>query len=65
MISHIQNEILKQKNFAGSGLEGKPKLLNAFFSKLVLCQNYETLHTRFNSGSFSSTDLKFGSFIAK
>ena len=41
-IAHIQNEILKQKNFTGSGFEGTPKLLKAFFSRLFLCQNYET-----------------------
>ena len=43
MISHIQNEILKQKHFTGSGFEGTPKLLKVFFSRLILCQNYETL----------------------
>ena len=43
MISQIQNEILKQKYFTGSRFEGTPKLLNAFFSKLFLFQNYETL----------------------
>ena len=32
--SHIQNEILKQKNFTGSGLEGPPKLLKAFFLEI-------------------------------
>ena len=43
MISHIQNEILKQKYVTGSGLEGTPKLLKAFYSRSILCQNYETL----------------------
>ena len=43
VISHIPNEILKQKNFTGSGFEGTPKLLKAFLSRLYLCQNYETL----------------------
>ena len=43
MISHIQNEILKQKIFTGSGFEWAPKLLKAFFARLFLCQNYETL----------------------
>ena len=43
VISHIQNEILKQKNLTGSEFEGAPKLLKAFFSRLFLCQNYETL----------------------
>ena len=43
MISYIQNTILKKKNFIGSGLEGTPKLLKAFFSRLFLCQNYKTL----------------------
>ena len=42
MISHIQNEILKQKNLTGSGFEGTPKLLKAF-TRPFLCQNYETL----------------------
>ena len=37
MISHIQNEILKQKNLTGSGFE------KAFFSRQFLCQNHETL----------------------
>ena len=43
VISHIQNEILKQKNFTGSRFEGTPKLLKAFFSRQFSCQNYETL----------------------
>ena len=40
---HIQNEILKQKNFTGNGFEGTQKLLKAFFSRQFLCKNYETL----------------------
>ena len=32
MISHRQNEILKQKNLTGSGFEGTPKLLKELFS---------------------------------
>ena len=49
IVSHVdrsdetQNEILKQKNFTGSGIEGTPKLLESFFSRLFLCQNYEAL----------------------
>ena len=43
VISHIQNELLKQKNLTGSEFEGMPRLLKAFFSRLLLCQNYETL----------------------
>ena len=43
MISHIQNEISKQKNFTGNGFEGMLKLLKVLFSRLFLCQNYETL----------------------
>ena len=43
VISHIQNEILKQKNLTGSEFQGAPKLLKAFSSRLFLCQNYETL----------------------
>ena len=43
VISHIQNEILKQKNLTGSEFEGAPKLFKAFFSRPFLCQNYETL----------------------
>ena len=43
VISHIQNEILKQKNLTRSEFQGAPKLLKAFFSRLFLCQNYETL----------------------
>ena len=42
LVSHLQNEILKQKNLTGSEFEGAPKLLKAFFSRLFLCQNYET-----------------------
>ena len=40
VVSHTQNEILKQKNLTGSEFEGAPKLFKAFF---FLCQNYETL----------------------
>ena len=43
VVSHIQNEILKRKTLTGSEFEGTPKLLKAFFSRLFLCQNYETL----------------------
>ena len=46
VVSHIQNEILKQKNLTGSEFEGAPKLLKAFFSRLFLCQNYETLEVQ-------------------
>ena len=63
VISHIQNEILKQKNFPGSEFEGAPKLLKAFFSRLFLCQNYETLEVQTRAFS-SSTGLKFANFIA-
>ena len=63
VISHTHNEILKEKNFTGSEFEGTPKLFKAFFSRLFLWQNYDTRGS--NLGSFSSTDLKFGSFIAK
>ena len=59
MISPIKNEILKQKNFTGCGLEGTPKLLNASFSRLFLCQNYETLEVPARA-VFLFTDLKFG-----
>ena len=34
--------ILKQKKITESGIEGAPKLLKAFSSRLFLCQNYET-----------------------
>ena len=51
VISHIQNEILKQKNFTGSGFEGTPKL----FSKLS-SQDYfyiKTMkHSRLQLGHF-------------
>ena len=63
-ISYTQRDF-EQKNFIGSGFEGAPKLLKAFFSRLFLWQNYETLEVPCNSGSFLSTDLKFGTFIAK
>ena len=49
-ISHIQNEILKQKKLTGSEFEGAPKLLKAFFSRLFLCQNYETLEVSTQAG---------------
>ena len=35
VVSHIQNEILKQKNFTGSEFEGAPKLLKAFFLETI------------------------------
>ena len=63
MISHIQNKILKQKILAGTGLEGMPKLLKALFSRLFLCQNYETLEVP-TQAVFCPLILKFGSFIA-
>ena len=43
VIFHLQNQILKQITVTGSGFERTPKLLKAFFSRLFLCQNYETL----------------------
>ena len=43
MISHTHNKILKQKNFTEGGFEGAPKLSKAFFLRLILWQNYETL----------------------
>ena len=61
---HVQDEILKQKYFTGSKIEGTPKLLKAFFARLFLQQNYETLEV-FNSDSVTSTHLQFGLFIAK
>ena len=33
----------EQKIFTRSGLEGGPKLLKAFFSRLFSCKNYEAL----------------------
>ena len=66
MISHTPSEILKQKNFTGSGFEGAPKLLKAFFSRVETLFTTKLGDTRGSkSGSFSSTDLKFGSFTAK
>ena len=35
MISHTRNEILKQKNFTGSGFEGAQKVLKAFFLQTI------------------------------
>ena len=43
VISRLLNEILKQKHFTRSGIEGTPKLLKAISLRLFLCQNYETL----------------------
>ena len=59
MISRIQNDILKQ-----SGLEGTPKILNAVFLETIFMSKLRDTRSS-NSSSFSSTDLKFGSFIAK
>ena len=50
VISHIQNEILKRKNFTSSGLEGTPKLLKVFFSRLFYVKT--TRHSRFQLGQF-------------
>ena len=36
MISQIHNEILKQKNVTGNGLEGTQKLLKAFLGVLAV-----------------------------
>ena len=64
VISYTHSEILKQKNFTGSEFEGAPKLLKAFFLEIIFMTNlWDTRGS--NSDSFSSTDLKFGSFIAK
>ena len=64
MIPHTHNEILKQKNFTGSEFVGAPKLLKAFFLETIFMTNLRDTQGS-NSGSFSSTNLKFGSFIAK
>ena len=48
VISHIQNEILKQKNFTGSEFEGAPKRLKAFFYFYVKTMR----HSRFQLGQF-------------
>ena len=34
---HTQKEILKQKNFTGSRLQGTPKVLKDFSSILLIC----------------------------
>ena len=50
-MSHIQNEILKQKKLTGSGFEGTPKLLKAFFSRLFFF--VKTMrHSKFQLGQF-------------
>ena len=46
-------------------LGGTPKLLKAFFSKLIFGPNYRWETRGSNSGILSSIALKFGSFIAK
>ena len=43
VIFHTHKEILKQQTFTGSEFEGRPKLFEAFFLRLFLCQNYKTL----------------------
>ena len=64
VISHIQSETLKQKKFTGSGFEGAPRLLKVFFIETIFMSKlWDTQDS--NSGKFFSTDLKFGSFIAK
>ena len=50
VISHIQNEILKQKNLTGSEFEGAPKLLKAFFSNYFYVKTMR--HSRFQLGQF-------------
>ena len=64
MTSHIQNEILKQKNLTGSGLEGPPKLLKAFFLEINIMSKLRDTRDS-NSGNFSPTVLKFCNFIVK
>ena len=64
MITHTHNEILKQKNFTESGFEAAPKLLKAFFLETIYMAKLRDTRSS-NSGSFSSTDLKFSGFIAK
>ena len=58
MISHIQNEISKQKNFTGNGFEGMLKLLKVFFREIIFMSKLRDTRGS-NSGSFSSTGLKF------
>ena len=64
VIPHTHNEILKQKNFNGSEFEGGAKTFKSFFLETIFMTNLWDARGS-NSGSFSSTDLKFGSFIAK
>ena len=45
----------ERENFTGSRLEGTPKLFS---------RDYFYVTNYVNSGSFASTDLKFGNFIA-
>ena len=64
MTLHTHNEILKQKNFTVSEFDGAPKLLKAFFLETIFMTNLRDTRGS-NSGSFSSTYSKFGSFISK
>ena len=64
MISHTHNEILKQNNFTGSEFEGGIKTFKSFFLETIFMTKLRDTRGS-NLGSFSSTDLKFGSFIAK
>ena len=64
MISYMHNKILKQKNVIGSGLEGTPKLLKAFFFETIFMSKLRNTRSS-NSGRFLSTDLKFGSVITE
>ena len=63
-MSYTPIEILKQKNLTGSGLDGTPKLLKPFFLETAFMTKLRDTRGS-NSNSFSSTDLKFDSFIAK
>ena len=42
----------KHSRVTGSGLEGTPKLLKTFFSRLFLCQNFDSRNSRFHVGQF-------------
>ena len=62
-ISYTERDF-ETENFTGSEFEGTPKLVKAFFLETI----FKTILRDFrgsNSDSFSSTDLKFDSFIAK
>ena len=65
VISQLKKDILNQKHFSESGLEeSDAKTFKSYFLETIFMSKLRDTRSS-NSGSFSSTDLKFGSFIPK